>query len=334
MRSIRPLLFSSLVLPLLVAAPLVACGGGGDGGTDGTVTPEGEHYKSVAKEVSVPSTAAQPKQFGLDLDGDAMVDNQLGTALVTLGAALGNPTVSKDAVDAAVAKGSIILLADFQTKDFTTSSAAGLSVKLGENPMPTPCTNPADVTTCGHHLDGTGSFTVSTSSPTNASLAGTIVGGTFTAGPGKVTLQIALGTAPIQLDLIGARVEASGISADGITTMKIAGAVLETDFDGKVLPGIKSAVIDPDLVAGNCNAAPPSCGCTSGSTGASIITLLDKSPPDCMISIDEIKNNPTLKPLITPDVALDANTGLALPAGTAKNALSIGVKAKTVKAAF
>lgn len=337
MRSIRTFLFSSLILSFAVVAPLAACGGGDDGGnTDASdVMPMGEHYKSVASEVDVPSTAAEPKKFGLDLDADGVVDNQLGTALVTLGAALSNPTVAKDAVDAAVAKGSIILLADVQTTAFDNASGAGISMKLGENPMPTPCTNPADLTTCGLHLKGTGMFDVQAGG-NNASLTGNIVGGTFTAGPGKVTLQIALGDAPINLDLIGARIEATGISATGITEAKVAGAVLETDFDSKVLPGIKTSVIDPQLAAAHCSATPvvAGCGCDAGSPGLSVINLLDKNPVDCTVTIEEIKTNPTLMPLIQPDVALDATTGLPLPTGTLPNALSIGVKVKTVTAKF
>ena len=55
----------------------------------------------------------------------------------------------QDTIDLAVAKGDIILLVDFQTKDFTNTTAAGLSVKLGSMPVPAACTDPTMLATCG-----------------------------------------------------------------------------------------------------------------------------------------------------------------------------------------
>src|SRR5688572_15161192 len=128
MASIRPFLFAIAALPLT----LVACGDDG-----GTIIPEGEHYQTVSKKAYVPTNNSQAREFGLDLNADGTVDNQLGMVLGTLS------TMGFDiqgTIDEAVAEGSIILLVDFQTKDFTNTTAAGLKVLLGDMEMPAACT--------------------------------------------------------------------------------------------------------------------------------------------------------------------------------------------------
>ncbi len=313
MVSIRPLLFSLCILPL------VACG---DDGGDGGGTPTGEKYKYVANDIQVPQRAADPGMQGLDIDGDGVVDNKLGVAIATLGTTLGDAMLASASVDAAVQDGTIIILADFQTEDFQNAGTAGLQVLLGDNPTPAACTTPADPTTCGQHLTGTASFEIAADSPRDSLLVGPIVNGTFNGGPGTVTLQISLtaGGAPINLDLIGARAQGTGISASG-GTFKVGGAVAETQFDAEVLPGIKTAIIDP-LVTACGGGAPPTCGCASGSPGALVLTLLDAND-DCTISVAEIKENPTIGPLLRSDVEID---GVA--------AISIGLIAVTTGATF
>jgi len=311
MASIRPLLFS-LVLPL------VACGGG----DEGTPTPEGMHYGYVADTVLVPTNNNQAREYGLDLNGDKTVDNQLGMVLGTLA---GQGFDLQATIDEAIADGSIILLVDFQTTDFSSAGGAGLSVKLGDkaSAMPTPCTDPANITTCGQHLKGTGTFTVAAGSPDNAAVAGKIAGGTFTGGPGNITLQIALGsTMGISLDLIGARAKASGLSETGMTSVILAGALPKEDLDTKVIPAIH-AQLEP-LITRDCpTPSAMDCGCMTGSTGKTVLNLFDTMPKDCGVTVDEIKNNSLIQSLLAPDVEIDGTM-----------ALSLGLKASAVKATF
>ena len=128
MASLRPL------FALAAAASLSFAACGGDDG--GTVIPEGQHYQFVSKKAYVPTNNNQAREYGLDLNKDKTVDNQLGMVLGTL-SSMGFDI--QGTIDKAVAEGSIILLLDFQTKDFTNSSAAGLEVILGANPMPAAC---------------------------------------------------------------------------------------------------------------------------------------------------------------------------------------------------
>ena len=203
----RPFLLAAMsALPL----SLVACGSSSG---EGAIVPEGTHYGYVVSKVSVPAKLSDLSggTFSLDLGAtksntpDGTKDNRLGEALQFLTMA---GFKLQDTIDTAVNAGSILLLVDFQTKDFTSTNAAGLGVKLGvkATAMPAPCSSATD-TVCGHHLTGTGVFTVDPSSPTNALLGGKIVGGKFSGGPGDVSLQIAIsaGSPPLTLSLLNAR---------------------------------------------------------------------------------------------------------------------------------
>jgi hypothetical protein len=330
----------SSLIAALVPASLFACSGGGQ------PKPEGMHYHYVVNQINVPTNNTQARAYGLDLNGDGTVDNQLGMVLGTL-STMGFKI--QDNINTAVADGSLILLADFQTKDFNNTSAAGIQAFLGANAMPPACNGSAD-TTCQHHLQGTGSFDLAASQPGNAALAGKIVNGTFTGGPGDLALQIALGgTNPIELDLIGSRAKGQGLSATnlGMTTnpntatastsqgVVLAGALTQDDLNNKVIPAIQMQLI-PIIVRDCCGpgntahpdctglaTANPPCGCVDGSTGKTILGLFDTTPKDCAVTVSEIQNNSLIMSLLAPDVTING-----------KMALSLGIQVTAVGATF
>jgi hypothetical protein len=310
MASLRQLFLASAT-----AASLIACGGG----DDGVSPPSGPHFTYVTDTVTVPENNTQAREIGLDLDDNGTVDNQLGMVLGTLA---GQGLEVQGTLDEAVLTGSIILLLDLQSPSFTSTSGAGLDIKLGENPSPAPCTDPDVLTTCGKHLDGNGTFSVAANSPTNAGVDGKIAGGVFSGGPGDITLQIALGgTEPIDLKLIGARAKASSITETGIGEVILAGALTQADLDAQVIPAVHGQLgplIERDCGVGG---APPECGCGAGTTGKTVIGLFDTTPKDCTVSIDEIKNNSLIKSLLAPDVEIDGTP-----------ALSLGISVTAVKA--
>ena len=325
MASLRPF-FIALAIP----ASLVACGGG-----EGVTPPAGPHYTYVANRAFVPTNNNQARDFGLDLNGDKTVDNQLGMVLGTLA---GQGFKVQDTIDLAVAQGDIILLVDFQTKDLMNTTGAGLNLKLGAMPMPPACTDksmlstcgctdttdPIDPTTCGSHLKGTGTFSIAAGSPDNAAVAGKIINGVFTGGPGDISLQIALGGAmPIQLDLIGARAKATGITDSSMSEVILAGALTKADLDSKVIPAVH-AQLGPIITRDCTGTAPPDpCGCAANSTGKTIIGLFDTNPKDCTVTIDEIKTNSLIMSLLAPDVTING-----------EEALSLGIKITTVHGTF
>ena len=310
---------------------LIACGSSGGG--DDVVIPEGQHYHFVVDSTTVPANSTEARNEGLDLNGDKTVDNQLGDVLATLAQ---QGFKIQDTLTQAVDQGKIILLLDYQAADITMdTTAAGLSVLLGENPVPPACASATD-TVCRRHLAGTGMFDVSASSPADAAVGGKTINGTFNGGPGKISLQIALGsTTPIELDLIGARAQATGMSETGIMSAILAGALSQDDLNNKVIPAIHdqlAPLIQRDCCGlatspggATCTAtATPACGCTAGSTGAQIISLFDTAiPKDCSVSIMEITTNGFIQSLLAPDVTID---GIM--------ALSLGIKVTAVKGAF
>jgi hypothetical protein len=362
----------TILLSVSALLPLVAaCGGDDGGGTNTQPVPEGTHYHMVVNSIHVPATTNEARSDGLDLGTptsnkqDGTVDNQLGNVLSAL---KGQGFDVQGTLDIAVSHGSLALLVDFQTKDFSSASASGLEVLFASTAAgaitPAPCTDAND-TVCGHHLDGTGTFMVDANSPTDALVSGPIVGGTFNGGPGEITLQLALGgTTPVDLDLHGARGQASGVSDSGITSGILAGALSQDDLNNKVIPAIQSQLVPiiardcpyanttNSCACNQCQAAAGdtdaghiaactahtdmgSCtgdtanGCTfdSSTTGKTILGLFDTAPKDCMVTSTEIQNNTLIKSLLAPDVCIESSC--AKP-----DALSLGVKFTAVKGTY
>jgi hypothetical protein len=326
----------------LVAAgglALAACGGGGDDGDDGDDGPvEGPHYKYVANGVQTPETNAQSTMLGMDLDGnlemgDPGVDNQLGNVLVALSQF--NFDIQAN-VDESVNAGSLILLADFQTTSFDSAGRAGLTIYLGDNPNPAPCTDPADPTTCGQHLQGGAMFSLDADSPTDARVTGPIVQGVFTGGPGNITLQIALAAgAPIDLNLIGARAETRMVTETEIMSGKLAGALPESEVQNNILPAVQVQL--SDIIMEDCTDLqnPPTCGCMG--SAMQIMDLFDAND-DCAVSVEEIRTNNLIMGLLAPDVKLCPDGGtsceIADPCVECVDALSLGIGFSAVGAVF
>ncbi len=328
--------FRPLLLAALIPMSLAACGSSAE-----TITPAGTHYKYVVNKALIPVTIAQANEYGLDLDGNGKVDNALGNVISTLS------TMGFDVqgtIDKSVLQGSLSLLVDMQTSDatFMSDPATGMSVFIGSNPTPAACTGtevvtcttatasvPAVCTGCGHQLTPTGgSFTAAAN--TNEPLAGKIIGGTFNAGPGKLSIQIAIGGSDaITLNLIGARVKASAMTADNLGTASassvsggvvFAGAVTQTDINGTIIPAIV-AQLQPIIAAGCTDLnTPPDCGCTG--TAKTIISIFD-TDHDCKVMVPEVLANGIVVSLLGPDVVIDG-----------EKALSVGIKVAAEKATF
>jgi hypothetical protein len=326
----RSLLLAAFVVPLT----LVACGGGGGGDDDGMVVPEGTHHQYVVSKTSVipvtPHTPIEPG-YALDLGSktsampDGKLDNQLGFALFVL-SGLSMELDVQGTLDTAVKEGNIILLVDFQSKDFMNSNA-GFGTKFGTAPNPPACNGVSD-TTCGRHLTGSASFQIATNSPNNALLAGKLTNGTFEGGPGALSLQITVGsTAPILLPLIQARVKVTSVSATGLKAL-VGGAITAADLKTHV-GGALQTQIAPLIVDGCTDlTSPPECGCTGlAATIMSVADGADGTTPDCAISAQELLSNRATGVYTTPDIC-------TTDACTAPDAVSVGLNIEAVSATF
>ena len=326
-----------------VALPLAACGGGDsktppsdvDSGTNNPpATPEGTHYGYVVSKAYVPASKAQARDYGLDLGSaktgtpDGTVDNILGEGFVTLASQGFN---IQETITSAIDKGTILLLLDYQTKDFATAALSGLSVKIGATSTPAACTDAND-TVCRHHLDGNASFTVSANSPSNALVTGAVASGTFNGGPGTFSLQVAVGsTDPILLNLHNARAKITGASATGLTAV-VGGALTVTDLNTSVIPAIQKTL--EGVLLTDCGPVADrkpdmQCSCDATTSAGTILGLFDGditgSVKDCQISVDEIIQSNFIKAVLGPDICSTTTC-------TAPDALSFGIKVDAVKA--
>ena len=343
----------------LLSLAMVTCGG------TSTIIPEGPHYHTVANTVLVPTNNTQAREFGLDLNGDGTVDNQLGMVLGTL-AGMGFDI--QGTINKAVAEGSVTLLVDYQGKDFTNTAKAGVAILLGQNAMPAACnasetykcmTSAGSACTsgsgctcsgCGHQFAGTASFDLA-SGQMLQQLPGPTVNGTFNGGPGAIVLQIALASAmPITLDLIGARAQASMISgtaigmtsgtAPNITTTGgaiLGGALTQDDLNTKVIPAIQQQLV-PIIQRDCCGAAtsPGGATCNPLSTGSNAnCGCIDGSTGKTVLGLFD--NNP--KDCMVSVMEIQMNSliqSLLAPDVTinGKPALSLGIKVTTVGATY
>jgi hypothetical protein len=283
-----------------------------DAAADAPPLPVGPHYHFVIDHEYVPTNNTQAHAYGLDIDGDGAVDNQLGMVLGTL-SSMGLD--AQGATNSAVDDGSILMLADVQTTDFTNATNTGFTTYYGADPMPAPC-NTSD-TVCRHHLTGTGRFDLASTSPRDDELVGPVVAGAFVLGPGHLGVQLGFipGAPPLPLALIGARVRVFGVTATGITSGVLAGAVTTTDITNKAIPALQQGFIP--VIAHDCTmlSSPPTCGCADGTQGKTLLSLFDTAPQDCAISVDELKNNSIVQSLLAPDVTIEGQMALSFGVG-------------------
>lgn len=320
------------IAALAVALILAACGGGDD--DDSTVTPEGTHHQYVVNKATVipaaPHTPIEPG-YGLDLGSktsatlDGRLDNNLGQALVVL-AGVNDMLNGQTTLDVAVNEGSIILLVDFQSKDFLNSNS-GFTVKFGTSPNPPACNG--DMTSCGHHLMGGASFQLASNSPSGL-VTGKLASGVFDGGPGNLSLQITIGsTTPILLPLVHARVKVTAVSDTSLKAL-VGGLITQADLETNV----GGALVGPltQLLGASCTqlepANPPDCGCTG--LALQLIHLIDGdtgTAADCKVSAQEILNNPATGGYTTPD-------GCSMDTCAKADAISVGLNIEAVAATF
>ena len=280
--------------------------------------PPANAHRFVVDHEHLPTNNNEARMYGLDLNGDATVDNQLGMVIATFS---GMGLSTQPGLDHAIDTGAIEILADVEAADLTTAAQATVALFDGTNAMPAPCHGSGD-TTCRHHLAGTATFDVASTSAHDTPLAGAIVAGVLDAGPGTLHLRTMILGAPVDLQLIGARVRLTQPSDTGIMTGIIAGAITQTEIDASLIPALQAAVTAQIAVDCSALTTPPGCGCADGSTGKTFIALFDANQ-NCAVTTDEIKNNSLIMSLLSPDVTIDA-----MPA------LSLGVGVSAVHAAF
>ena len=235
--------------------------------------PPANHYHYALSSLLVPMNNNQARDYGLDLNNDQTVDNQLGMVMATL-SSMGFEIQA--ATSQQIDRGQIIELFKLGADSFTTSASATFAAYIGATPMPPPCNGAGD-TVCRRHLTGAGTFTIAATSPTNPPLIGAITGGMMTTAPGHlvVPLTMVFGSTPIYVTLVGAKVQLSQASDPAIASLKLTGGVTQTDVNTRLIPAMREGIEASVMKDCNALASPPQCGCASGSSGATMISLFD-----------------------------------------------------------
>lgn len=332
----------TLVLALLAAAcestqPGPCGGGSGDVDDIQGLSCGAASHLYVVDRLLLPVDEPLAEQFGLDLDGDpqAFPDNAAGPVLSALTAASANLRI-QDRIDRMVDTGEFILLLRLRAAALTTATGVAMWTYAGAEPDPAPCQDANDAT-CRRHLEGDGSFALDPASQTDSKVVGQIVGGRYTGGPGTIGAPGRVGADEFDLYLWGARadVQVSETRLGGAPTPgKLGGAIPVDVLESDVLPWARALIAD--AIAADCTSSVPPCGCAAGSAGRAVIDLFDEAEPrDCAVTLDELRNNSLIAPLLVPDVDLFDADGYFNPRQDGvKDSLSVGLAFTAVGATF
>ena len=286
--------------------------------------PDFHHY--VMDTLRVPTNNNEARDFGLDLNGDGTVDNQLGMVIGTFAS---QGFQIQTATTTQVDHGQVLELFRVYARAFATEPVATFNAYAGATPMPAPCAGASD-TVCRRHLAGSGTFTIAPSSPTNQPLGGSFANGMMTTQAGHLLAPVTIftpATMPVYVTLVGAKAQVSMASDGALMQLKLTGGVTQADVDGKLIPamqvGIQAQVTKDCTMPGN----PPACGCAANTTGKTMLDLFDGdisgTQKDCMVSVQEIRGSSLIQSLLAPDVMLEGQM-----------CLSYGVRASAVRAGF
>lgn len=336
--------------PFACIALLAACGdnddtqtngnGNGNGVDAGVVEPEGEHHTYVVDNAVVPEEFTQANEVGLDLDGDGEVDNALGDLISGVGGLLGD--VDLEALVAEqFQEGTLILLADLQAPDLDEAPGAGFWLYVGDEPSREPCEDDD----CGRHLDGETSFSIHPDSPTDTGVTGSIAGGAFVGGPGIVSVTVDFVDEleePLNLELVGARVEIDEVTEDGLASGRLGGGITAEQVESEIIPALTNVL--NDLIDEECEGPgeePEPCGCPDDGDFDLLATLIEQLEAEdtCVVEEEDVQQHQIVSTFLSPDVDLLDEDGNFDPTpgdedGRDPDSISLGVGFSAVPAEF
>lgn len=268
----------------------------------------GVQYHFVTNKLLLPTTKALTQEFALNLDGNQQqqVQNLFGELLTLLTSAAPGLELQSN-LDQAVNTGQLVTLHNVKANDLLNDPSVSWSILLGQKTPTAP------------KFDGSDNFTIGPSASANTPLVGSLTNGHFSGGPGTAVVQIILLGQPVEVDLIGVRLEAD-LSAKGCTNGKLGGGVTVNDFRSKLLPAIAEG-LNQIIKVDKALATP-------------ILQALD-SDHNGTITVQELENNPVLMLAISPDLDLLDSSGKFNPGQDGvKDSYSLGLGFTCVPATF
>lgn len=268
----------------------------------------GIQYHFVTNQLLLPTTQSEAQEFALNVDGDTgqSGDNHFGRLLSLLTSAA--PGLELQAtLDDAVATGKLVSLHVLKADDPLNDPSASWSIVLGHETEAAPA------------FDGADEFTIAPDDVVNEPIVGTLSAGHFAGGPGTAQTRIFLFGRPVDVSLLGLRLEAD-VDAQGCTNGKLGGGLSVEEFRGKLLPIIAEGL--NEVLAANPEAAK-------------IVLQAFDSDNDGKISVEELEGNPLLMLAISPDLdLLDASGAFNPRQDGVKDSYSAGFGFTCVPAVF
>ncbi len=265
-------------------------------------------YHFITNKLLIPTTDAQSQAFALNVDGDPQQhpDNLFGELLTMLTSAAPGLELQSN-IDQTINAGQMVTLHAMQADDPLNDPSVSWSIFQGQKTQSAPS------------FDGSDRFALDLAAPTNWLIDGSLTNGHFAGGPGTARVQMVLLGTPVDVDLIGVRLEAD-VSAKGCANGKLGGGMTVDEFRSKLLPALADGlnrIIKTDKAVAN--------------------TLLQAFDADQSgaISSAELENNLLLKLVISPDLdLLDASGKFNPRQDGVKDSLSLGLGFTCVPASF
>jgi hypothetical protein len=269
-----------------------------------TIDPDATPVYYVVNTTTIPKTAAEANELGLDIDGDdqARPDNNLGQVLSIFSSDYDLDAEQQALIDS----GAIIHLLELRAASLTTATRVGMTLMHGRDTDGDPSDN----------LTGNESFAIDTSRG-QGTMYGCITSGTVDVRRGTIPLAITFPglDQPFIVELVGTRIDArvTATSLDG----RIGGGIHEDELDQSVIPALAEGlnrIVDRDCDGSVCSG-----------TGGAIVDLFDTND-DLDISIEELRNSALVGALLAPDLDLfDSNGNYAPLTDGVEDSLSVGL---------
>jgi hypothetical protein len=268
------------------------------------------HY-FVTNSLLIPTTSDQSQAWALNVDQDAQgtPDNLFGNMLSTL-VSLSPGLEVQSPLDEMINTGQLVMLHVLKAGDLQNDPQAQWILFHGMKTESAPAFN------------GTDNFTVDPGTQIDSStLNGSIANGHFAGGPATASIQMSFLGIPLEVELIGVRIEAD-VSANGCANGKLGGGLTEQQFQDGFLPALTDG-LNQTLAA------------NAGSTLTQTMLATFDGNRNGTIERDELENNILFKAATSPDLDLLDAAGQFNPNQDGVNdALSVGLGFTCVPANF
>ncbi len=324
-----------VLLSFLLSLGLAACGddsGGGDnqnvGNQNNNNQPsecsltDGDNYDYIITKLVVPTNNTEAKLIGVDLDGDQVIDNRLGQIIGTIA---GNQTDVNQSIQDGIDNGSFILLGRLVVNNWDGDRTVAAQIFPGS-------TDSGDATE--DNLTGNGCAVISPNADRDLKLCGSITANYLRAGPSDLQVGFTFGGQNLTVTLERAKAEGE-VTETTWTDVQVGGGISKEAIDNELLPMLVDWLNDAvkedptggvadfvfSSVDGKCSTDVE--GCESVTPGSGDCAEWDENPANDVVTITELKCNPTLASVLQPDVDFDGDG--------VEDHLSLGLKLSAVK---